>query len=125
MWFLTWTLFVSDDPENNKFLPLVEKEYILSHRKLPASGIGNKRPPYLNILLCPTVWVLAFCDFASTFGLYMVIIEGPSFINNVLHKNILEVYNITNIDLYVECNNNAPLSFRKSFLYVFIYRMGY
>ena len=101
MWFLSWTFFVSDDPEHNKFLPLVEKEYILAHRKLPASGIGNKKTPYLKILLCPTVWVLAFCDFASTFGLYMVIIEGPSFINNVLHKNILEVYQIAKTYLII------------------------
>ena len=91
LWFLVWIFFVSDDPESHRFIPLEEKEYILAHRKLPISGIGNKKPPYLQILLCPTVWVLAFCDFASTFGLYMVIIEGPSFINNVLHKNILEV----------------------------------
>ena len=91
LWFLMWAFFVSDDPENHRYLSLEEKEYILAHRRLPVSGIGNKKPPYLQMLLCPTLWALAFCDFASTFGLYMVIIEGPSFINNVLHKNILKV----------------------------------
>ena len=84
-------LFVTDEPENHKLISVKEVEYIVAHRKIPASCFGKRRPPYLKILLNRTVWTLAFCDFASTFGLYMVVIEGPSFISNVLNKNILEV----------------------------------
>ena len=84
-------LFVTDEPENHKLISVKEVEYILTQRKIPTSCFGKRRPPYLKILLNRTVWTLAFCDFASTFGLYMVVIEGPSFISNVLNKNILEV----------------------------------
>ena len=84
-------LFVTDEPENHKLISMQEVEYILAQRKIPSRSFGKKRPPYLKILLNRTVWTLAFCDFASTFGLYMVVIEGPSFISNVLNKNILEV----------------------------------
>ena len=84
-------LFVTDDPENHKLISAKEVEYIVTQRKIPTSCFGKRRPPYLEILLNRTVWTLAFCDFASTFGLYMVVIEGPSFISNVLNKNILEV----------------------------------
>ena len=84
-------LFVTDEPENHKLISVKEVEYILTQRKIPTSCLGKRRPPYLKILLNRTVWTLAFCDFASTFGLYMVVIEGPSFISNVLNKNILEV----------------------------------
>jgi hypothetical protein len=91
LWFLSWTYFVSDDPTNHKFITSNEKEYILTHRRITCTGIGDKRPPYLKILMCPSVWILALCDFASSFGLYMVVIEGPSFINNVLKMDILQV----------------------------------
>ena len=84
-------LFVTDDPENHKLIRVKEVEYIVTQRKIPTSCFAKRRPPYLKILLNRTVWTLAFCDFASTFGLYMVVIEGPSFISNVLNKNILEV----------------------------------
>ena len=91
LWFLVWQYFVSDDPSAQKFMSDHEREYILAHRKRPNNDIGKKRPPYLKILLTPTIWVLAFCDFAISFGLYMVIIEGPNFIDNILNKDILEV----------------------------------
>ena len=107
LWFLTWQFFVGDDPTCQRFISANEKEYILAHRKLPVSGIGQKRPPYLKILLTPTIWVLSVCDFASAFGLYMIIIEGPNFIDNVLHKDILEVCTCTSL-LLVELHNLYP-----------------
>ena len=32
-----------------------------------------------------------FTDFCISFGIYMIIIEGPNFIANILDKDILEV----------------------------------
>ena len=68
-----------------------EKDFILTHRKTSKDAIGAKRPPYLKIMLTPSVWVLALCDFANAFGAYMIIIEGPNFIKNILNMNIIEV----------------------------------
>ena len=53
--------------------------------------IGKKRPPYLQILLTPNVWVLMLTDFCISFGLYMILTEGPNFISNILDKDIFEV----------------------------------
>ena len=83
---------MSDDPTTQRFVSSEEKEYLLEHRKRPIIDIGKKRPPYLKILLTPTVWVLMFTDFCTSFGIYMIIIKGPKFIDNILHKNILEVF---------------------------------
>ena len=83
--------FVNDDPAGQKFIGKDEKDYILRHRKSTNGAIGQKRPPYLKMVLTPSVWVLALCDFANSFGAYMIIIEGPKFINNILHKDILQV----------------------------------
>ena len=91
-WSLAWIFFVSDDPQHHKYITSREIEYIVNHRKIEiGNSIGKEKPPYLKILMNRSVWALAFCDFASAFGLYMVIIEGPSFMSNILNKNILEV----------------------------------
>ena len=90
LWFLIWILVVNDDPSKQRFISETEKNYILKHRKR-IDEIGRSRPPYLKILLIPSVWALMICDFARSFGAYMVIIEGPNFIDKVLNKDILEV----------------------------------
>ena len=84
-------MFISNDPSEHRFISCDEKDYILSHRIIPCGDIEKNKPPFLRILLTPTVWVIAFCDFAISFGGYMILIEGPSFMNNVLNEDILEV----------------------------------
>ena len=106
LWFITWIWFVNDDPSGQKYMSTTEKNFILTHRKTSKGAIGTKRPPYLKIMLTPSVWVLAFCDFANAFGGYMVIIEGPNFIKNILHKDIVEVCVSNYTILYHKRKNN-------------------
>ena len=85
VWSIFWQLLVSDDPTTHRFITPEEKEYILEHRKRPMNDIGMQWPPYIKILSTPSVWVLMLTDFCISFGLYMIIIEGPSFIDNILN----------------------------------------
>ena len=94
IWFICWQIFVSDEPTTHPFISLSEKVCILGHRKQPMSDIGKKRPPYLKILMTPSVWVLMTTDFCLSFSGYMILTEGPNFIDNILKKSILEVGNI-------------------------------
>ena len=94
IWVLCWQGLYSDDPTTHRFISKPEKEYILQHRKQPINDIGKKTPPYIKILLTPTVWVLMFTDFCISFGIYMILIEGPNFIDKILHKDILQVYGL-------------------------------
>ena len=91
-----WFFFVSDDPEHHRFISTDEKEHILQQRKQPMNEIGKKRPPYLKILMTPNVWVLMLTDFCISFGLYMILTEGPNFISNILDKDIFEVITLRN-----------------------------
>ena len=95
LWFLLWQIFISDDPSTHWCINEEEKCYILKHRKQTINLIGEKRPPYLKIISTPSIWGLMLCDFARSFGSYMIIIEGPNFINKVLNKDILEVMHIS------------------------------
>ena len=94
LWFLIWQMVISNDPSAHGCISEDEKSYILKHRRQATKSIGEKRPPYLKILVTPSVWGLMVCDFAKSFEVYMVIIEGPNFINKVLEKDILEVIHI-------------------------------
>ena len=91
VWSLMWFSFVSDDPSKQILISKEERGFIEENRKNTNSIIGKRRPPYLRILFTPSVWGLMFCDFARSFGAYMIIIEGPNFIDKILHKDILEV----------------------------------
>ena len=93
VWCLMWFTFVSDDPSKQILISKEERGFIEGNRKNTNSIIGKRRPPYLRILFTPSVWGLMFCDFARSFGAYMIIIEGPNFIDKILHKDILEVEN--------------------------------
>lgn len=90
VWSLMWFSFVSDDPSKQILISKEERGFIEENRKNTNSIIGKRRPPYLRILFTPSVWGLMFCDFARSFGAYMIIIEGPNFIDKILHKDILE-----------------------------------
>ena len=89
-WHLLWIIFVTDDPEDNCFIGEEEKNHILSsrHKFVPNSSFI---PPLHKILKIPTVWVTALSDFAFGIGFYLIIIEGPTFMAKVLHKDITEV----------------------------------
>ena len=108
-----WFFFVSDDPEHHRFISTDEKEHILQQRKQPMNEIGKKRPPYLKILMTPNVWVLMLTDFCISFGLYMILTEGPNFISNILDKDIFEVITLRHwvyLGLYINdlfCNLNS------------------
>ena len=90
VWFVLWTIFVSNDPSENKFIGRYEKTQILSKR-LRFTTAASLVPPMHKILAVPTIWICALSEFGYSIALYFVIIEGPTFIKEVLGKNIQQV----------------------------------
>lgn len=91
LWFLVWTFVVTDEPTTHKFITQDECGYIMKNRQQTIGSIGGKAPPYFKILLNPVVWVIMICDFSNGIACYMVMIEGPNFIANILNKDITVV----------------------------------
>jgi len=89
-WFAIWLLLVTDEPKTHWFISDFEKRYIMSNRQKTMGEIGTRNPPYLAILLTPTVWIAMFSDFANSIASYIVIIEGPNFFKNILDVDISE-----------------------------------
>lgn len=91
IWFVVWMMVITDEPTTHKLISRQELDYILANRQQTIGEIGGKKPPYLRILANPVVWVIMLCDFANSISSYMVIIEGPNFISNILGKDIRTV----------------------------------
>ena len=88
LWLFFWWLVVSDQPADNGFISEAETEHILANRQQDIGNLRGVTAPYLRILLNPVVWVITICDFTISLASYIVIIEGPNFIDNILHKDI-------------------------------------
>ena len=88
-WYLFWFFLVSDEPKNRRCIRQAEIQYIETNRpKIQAqSGI----PPYLLILKCPAVWTIMACDFANGWGLFVLLNDGPTFVDKVLKQDISSV----------------------------------
>ena len=88
LWFILWMLVITDEPASHKLISDEERDYIKANSEQTIGQIGGRSPPYLKILTNSVVWVIMICDFANSISSYMVIIEGPNFISNVLKKDI-------------------------------------
>ena len=90
-WLIIWTIFASNDPLQNRFVSSNETELILQNRH--DLGEENKRtmPPFCKILSIPTILICALGEFGYSVASYLVIIEGPTFIKEILGKDIASV----------------------------------
>ena len=88
-WYFFWFFLVSDEPKNHRCIRQAEIQYIETNRpKIQAqSGI----PPYFLILKCPAVWTIMACDFANGWGLFVLLNDGPTFVDKVLNQDISSV----------------------------------
>ena len=89
LWFVLWILLVTDDPTTNRWIGQWEKDEIVARRsKFDPTAKKKLIPPMHKILAIPTVWICALSEFGYSIALYFVIIEGPTFIKEVLGKDI-------------------------------------
>ena len=93
IWFIVWMLMASNNPETHFLISADEKEKIVNFRRPTYGVIGKETPPYKKIILTPSIWAMAFCDLAMGIGTYLIIIEGPNFVANILNKDIKSVRN--------------------------------
>ena len=52
---------------------------------------NKKRTPLKEMILNPIVWIIILCEFASIWGILILVNEGPNFIDKILKQNISSV----------------------------------
>ena len=104
-WYFFWFFLVSDEPKNHRCIRQAEIQYIETNRpKIQAqSGI----PPYFLILKCPAVWTIMACDFANGWGLFVLLNDGPTFVDKVLNQDISSVCMMINFFFFLIRNSTV------------------
>ncbi|CAH1103007.1 unnamed protein product [Psylliodes chrysocephalus] len=82
-WTLSWWFFVTDSPEQHRYISDDEKNYILDSLKDTISNV-KKFPPYKQIALTVPFWALLVLHFGNLWGLFFLMTAGPNFMSSVL-----------------------------------------
>ncbi|KOC59597.1 Putative inorganic phosphate cotransporter [Habropoda laboriosa] len=88
IWCTAWWIMIEDSPEEQtRFISQEEKDYImqsLNHTK-NSSGHKEKLPvPWGEVLRSKPFMAILIAHFCSNFGWYMLLIELPTFMNQIL-----------------------------------------
>ncbi len=110
LWFVLWFLLTTDEPSSHKWISKSEVNFIEEFRAGKTNA--NITPPYLEILMSPAVWVIILAEFANSWGLFMILTEGPNFISEVLDQDITKVKNSAN---FLAVLTNHGFNFRMAF----------
>ncbi|KAK0098467.1 hypothetical protein PV326_008065 [Microctonus aethiopoides] len=86
IWCTAWWLMIEDSPEQQKrFITEGEKDYILNSMGESGDNHSHKLPvPWGQIFKSPAFLAIFIAHFCSNFGWYMLLVELPSFMNQVL-----------------------------------------
>ncbi|XP_043521966.1 putative inorganic phosphate cotransporter [Frieseomelitta varia] len=87
-WCIAWWIMIEDNPEKQtRFISQEEKDYIMqSLGQSENNGEHNEKPtvPWGKVLRSKPFMAILIAHFCSNFGWYMLLIELPTFMNQIL-----------------------------------------
>ncbi len=92
IWVTIWWFYVSDTPENHKYISQEEVKLI------EAGQVVNAKPPpvpWRQLLTSGPFWAILVANFGNNWGFHLLLTELPVYMKTVLNQDI---------------NNNALLS---------------
>ena len=93
-WCTGWWLMIEDSPEQQtRFITQEEKDYILSSLGEKKTDIHEEKPavPWKKIFTSPPFLAILVAHFCSNFGWYMLLIELPTFMKQILRFEMKSV----------------------------------
>ncbi|KAL3273531.1 hypothetical protein HHI36_014970 [Cryptolaemus montrouzieri] len=99
LWILFWVIFASDFPEKQKFISAEEKAFIIESFKEEGGGEGHGKMkiPWRAIFTSLPFWAIIVAHTCSNWGWYMVLIELPTYMKDVLNFNIQENASLSSV----------------------------
>ncbi|KAK2186201.1 hypothetical protein NP493_211g02022 [Ridgeia piscesae] len=86
---VVWVLLISDSPETDRKISSAERMYILTSLKPEQSAHSKKRAmPWLSFLKSGPLWAIIVANFTSDWGLYTLLTNIPTYMKDVLHRDI-------------------------------------
>lgn len=93
VWVVLWWILVQDKPGLQSLISIEEREMITSSLGVQATGTSPKRKPptpWRAIFASTPFWAIAIAHICSNWGWYMLLIELPFYMKQVLKFNIKE-----------------------------------
>ncbi|XP_022657847.1 sialin-like isoform X4 [Varroa destructor] len=87
LWTVFWFCVAADGPERHPWISAEERKYIVESR---SSKFKKARPPipWRQILFSPAVLILGLAKLAASFNYYMMLIELPTYLNDMFAIDI-------------------------------------
>ncbi|XP_076371087.1 putative inorganic phosphate cotransporter isoform X6 [Tachypleus tridentatus] len=102
LWFVLWAVFVYDTPRDHPRISKDELIYILEDQ---GEEKTHKRPPiqWKVVLTSVPVWILVITHLGQNWGFYTLLIELPSYLNNILHIDIKDNGVLSALPYLLQC----------------------
>ncbi|XP_072029826.1 sialin-like [Amphiura filiformis] len=82
IWFIFWALLIHDTPAKHPRISQEEREYI--EKSIGPRQMTSMRVPIVSILTSVPVWGIIISFFCTAFGGYILLIDLPNYMKNVL-----------------------------------------
>ncbi|XP_006638681.1 sialin [Lepisosteus oculatus] len=89
LWFILWTLLVSNTPETHRRISEKEKAYIMLSLRNELSP-STKHIPWRSLLTSVPLWAIVVAHFSYNWTFYTLLTLLPTYMKNVLGFNIQE-----------------------------------
>ncbi|XP_046615491.1 sialin [Neodiprion virginianus] len=82
IWYIVWTIFVTDDPEDDPYISKAE----LRHIKGSLKQVDNEKVvhPWKDIVTSMPVWAIVAAHFSENWGFYTMLTQLPTFLSDTL-----------------------------------------
>lgn len=87
-WFLCWTLLCYDSPAKHPRISKEECQYIETNIFSRNEGNNLPFPPVWQFMKTPAVLALVLVHFGHNWGLYTLLTEIPTYLNNIQHFSL-------------------------------------
>ncbi|XP_076349732.1 sialin-like isoform X3 [Tachypleus tridentatus] len=88
IWFLFWSILVTNTPESHPRISEEELIYIQQNRQTVSSPLHQQAIPWRAILTSGPVWAVALTKCCVSWGFYTLFTELPNYFKRVLHSPI-------------------------------------
>lgn len=94
-WFIFWVVFVSDSPEEHRWISKQETDYIVNSIKVDQSKQINVQhricqTPWLSFAKSLPLYAITVSHFCHGYGFYTILIYLPIYLRNILGYDIQE-----------------------------------
>lgn len=86
-WFILWTAFAHDSPDQHPFISQEEKDYI--KQSIGCKKYSTSPPvPWKTVFKSLPVWAIVVSHFSFNWGFYTLLTELPTYLKTILHYNM-------------------------------------